>query len=292
MGRYKLETIPYDNRVPVPKTEDLLAEGFSAAAREKYEHAEEIALVIVIEAKTAGDDELFAKGIELANACHVPSRFHPDYSHPQAASPQNLADPVKPPKPQGTKVTGISDDIFYACLPEGKREESESWDDSLDVKVFDSRIKPQAVKRALDDITTFAKTEHKFWFVLMMVLKHLRWLIDGVQINDFLRWASLHYKLGWKNKSELSFATINKSKDKEKNGIVKNTDVKEWKSISKEQFRDIDSYINFALLLKKTFVHFIVNNKEVDSPTEINIGKFRDRQQFLRDPHNPINTGK
>ena len=239
-----------------------------------------------------GDEKLVDEVANIMKACNTPLCFAPDYSQTQATSNNNRPTPVGPPTPQGTKVTGISDDIFYACMPEGKRKEAEPWDDSLDAKVFDSRIKPQAIKHALDGITTFAKTEHKFWFVLMMVLKHLRWLIDGVQINDFLRWASLHYKLGWKNKSELSFATINKSKDKEKNGIVKNTDVKEWKSISKEQFRDIDSYINFALLLKKAFVHFIVNDKEVDSPTEINIGKFRDRQQFLRDPQNPINTGK
>lgn len=288
MGRYKLESIPYDNRVPT--TESLLDEGFSAAARGKYEHAEEIALVILMEANSAGDDKLFAKGKELANACHVPSRFHPDYSQPQAASPQNLADPVEPPKPQGTKVTEISDDIFYACMPEGKRKEAEPWDDSLDAKVFDSRIKPQAVKRALDDITTINKTEHKFWFVLMKVLIHLKWLVDGAQTNDFLRWASLHYSLNWNTKKQLSFADINYSrKDDCNKGIIKRTDITEWKQIKKEQFRDIESYIAFALKLKKTFVLFMVNGKELPVPTDFSQGVPRDREQFLRAPENSIN---
>ena len=162
-------------------------------------------------------------------------------------------------------------------------------DNSLD-KVFDARVKPVAVKEALDVVTTFGKEEHRFWFVLMKVLIHLRWIPANAKIADFLRWASLQYHLGWTTKRQLSFSDI--GGDGRKGKVIKDTDITLWHQITERDFRDIQKYRNFALLLKTTFVHIIVNGMEQRNASDFNIGKIRDRVQFMKKANELINWGK
>ena len=165
--------------------------------------------------------------------------------------------------------------------------------------IFDPRVKPEAVKKALDNITTFDKCQHPFWFVFMKVLVHLQWIPASTYTKDVLSWASLQYDLNWKTKKHLSFSDIggdkrdmNREANEGKQKKIKDTDITLWNTISKTEFRDIEKYRKFALLLKETFVHFIVDGLEVKVVTDFNCGKPRDRVKFMKSPKNLINSGK
>ena len=165
--------------------------------------------------------------------------------------------------------------------------------------IFDQRVKPEAVKKALDDITTFDKNKHPFWFVFMKVLVHLQWIPSSTNNKDVLSWASLQYNLKWSTKKQLSFSDIggdnddmNRKANERKKKKIKVTDITLWNTISETEFRDIEKYRQFALLLKKTFVHFIVNGLEEKEATDFNKGKPRDRLKFMKSSKNLINFGK
>lgn len=176
--------------------------------------------------------------------------------------------------------------------------ETRDYDTTYDF-IFDLRVKPEAVKKALDNITTFDKTKHPFWFVFMNVLVHLQWIPASTNTKDVLNWASLQYDLNWTTKRQLSFSDIggdkrdmNREANEGKQKKIKDTDITLWNTISKTEFRDIEKYRQFAFLLKKTFVHFIVNGLEENEVTNFNIGKPRDRTKFMKSPKNLINWGK
>lgn len=165
----------------------------------------------------------------------------------------------------------------------------EPYDNSLDL-VFDKRVNPRAVKNALDKVTTFAKEEHRFWFIVMRVLIHLQWIPANTKIADFLKWASLQYHLGWTTKRQLSFSDIGGNTKYGK--VIKDTDITLWHQISEQTFRDIQKYLNFAVLVKMTFVHIIVNDMVQKNVTDFNTGKSRDRVQFMKKANELINWGK
>ena len=85
---------------------------------------------------------------------------------------------------------------------------------------------------------------------------------------------------------------MNREANEGKQKKIKDTDITLWNTISKTEFRDIEKYRQFAFLLKKTFVHFIVNGLEENEVTNFNIGKPRDRTKFMKSPKNLINWGK
>jgi len=167
------------------------------------------------------------------------------------------------------------------------------YDASLD-HVFDERVNVEEIKKALDKITTFDKRKHPFWFVAMKVFNHLRWVPTTTQTKDFLAWASLQYNLEWTTKRQLSFSEIGGDPKHKRNHerVIKNKDITLWHTITSRDFRDIEKYRNFALLLKKTFVHYIVNRLEQENVNDFNIGIPRDRVIYMKDPKNLINSGK
>ena len=176
--------------------------------------------------------------------------------------------------------------------------EVREYDTTFDY-VFDPRVKPEEVKKALDNITTFDKYQHPFWFVFTKVLVHLQWIPTSTYTKDILKWASLQYDLNWTTKRQLSFSDIggdkrdmNREANEGKQKKIKDTDITLWNTISKTEFRDIEKYRKFALLLKKTFVHFIVDSMEVKESTDFNLGKPLDRVKFMKSPKNLINSGK
>ena len=161
------------------------------------------------------------------------------------------------------------------------------YNNSMDM-VFDRRVNPKAVKKALDNITTFPKEKHSFWFVTMKVLIHLQWVPANMTIAAFLRWASLQYHLEWTTKRQLSFSDIGGENRK----VIKDTDITQWHHISDKEFRDIEKYRHFSVLLKTTFVHIIVNGKEQKEVTDFISGKPLDRIQFMKKANELINWGK
>lgn len=176
--------------------------------------------------------------------------------------------------------------------------ESREYDTTYDY-IFDPRVKPEEVKKALDNITTFDKCQHPFWFVFTKVLVHLKWIPTSTYTKDILKWASLQYDLNWTTKRQLSFSDIggdkrdmNREANEGKQKKIKDIDITLWNTISKTEFRDIEKYRKFALLLKKTFVHFIVEGLEVKESTDFNHGKPLDRIKFMKSSKNLINSGK
>ena len=163
------------------------------------------------------------------------------------------------------------------------------YDDIMD-RIFDPRVNPKAVKKALDTVTTFSKKEHRFWFVFMKVLIHLQWIPADTKIKDLLRWANLQYNLGWTTIRHFSFSDIG-SKTRFGN-VIKDTDITLWHTITDREFRDIQKYRTFALLLKTTFVHIIDGGMEQQTVTDFNTGKPRDRIQFMKKANELINWGK
>jgi hypothetical protein len=181
-----------------------------------------------------------------------------------------------------------SDDNNRPTITESKQTEI-PYDEIMD-RIFDPRVNPKAVKKTLDTITTFSKTEHRFWFVLMKVLIHLQWIPADTKIKDFLRWANLQYNLGWTTKRQFSFSDIGGNTIYGR--LIKDADITQWHLISDKNFRDIQKYSRFALLLKTTFVHIIVNGMEQKTVTDLNAGKPLDRVQFMKKPNELINWGK
>lgn len=245
------------------RIEDLMSRArFHARTNRAY--SLEIILHLEDHAYQFHDTALFDACRELMTLVQSPSPYlvHRDYQH---ASDENNRPKIMEPE--------------QAEVP---------YDDSMD-KVFDRRVNPKAVKKALDGITTFAKEEHRFWFVVMKVLIHLQWIPANTTIADFLRWANLQYRLGWTTKRQLSFSDIGGDGSGK---VIKATDITCWHQISEREFRDIQKYRHFSVLLKTTFVHIIVGGMEQKMVTEYNTGKPRDRVQFMKKANELINWGK
>ena len=218
-------------------------------------------------------------------------------------------EPVYTPQPSSENLTNENssqmtqpdDDLEHESNDEEWDEvtpELREYDTTYDY-IFDPRVKPEEVKKTLDKITTFDKRQHPFWFVFMKVLVHLQWIPTSTYTKDVLKWASLQYNLNWTTKKQLSFSEIggdkrdmNREANEGKQKKMKDTDITLWNTISKTEFRDIEKYRKFALLLKKTFVHFIVDGLEVEEVTDFNLGKPRDRAKFMKSPQKLINWGK
>ena len=66
----------------------------------------------------------------------------------------------------------------------------------------------------------------------------------------------------------------------------------QWHLITEKEFRDIQKYRNFSILLKTTFVHIIVGDMEQKDVKDFNTGKCRDRVQFMKKANELINWGK
>ena len=182
---------------------------------------------------------------------------------------------------------------------EGKRPNEMCEYDTTYDHIFDPRVNAKELRATLDDITFFDKRQHPFWFVFMQVLIHLHWMPPSTKIKDVLNWASLQYNLNWTTPKQLSFSDIggdtrdmNRKTNEKRRKKIKAFDITQWQDISIMEFRDIEKYRQFALLLKKSFVHIIVDGVEKNDVTDFNLGKPRDRAIFMKFPNKLINWGK
>lgn len=262
MEAFKSTTIEFEGQLQ--RIEELMSRArYHAKTNRPY--SLEIILHLQDHAFQLHDTALFDACRELMSFVQSPSPYFVRRDHQYASDENNRPRNVEP-------------ELF-----------EEPYDDSMD-RIFDRRVNPKAVKTALDAITTLAKDERPFWFVAMRVLIHLQWVPANTTIADFLRWASLQYHLGWTTKKQLSFSDI--GGDAKFGKVIKATDITQWHLITERDFRDIQKYRNFSVLLKTTFVHVIVNDKEEKTVTDFNTGKFRDRAQFMKKANELINWGK
>ena len=262
MGPFKSTTIEFEDRQQ--RIDDLINRAYYYAQTNRA-YSLEIILHLEDHAHQTDDDALFDICRELMTSVQSPSPYLVRRNYQHAGDENNR------PRMMDPELT------------------EEPYDESMD-KVFDPRVNPKVVKKALDTVTTFSPKEHRFWFVVMKVLIHLHWIPADTQINDFLRWANLQYQLGWSTKRHFSFSDIG-GKTRFGN-VIKDTDITLWHTITDKEFRDIQKYLAFALLLKTTFVHIIVNGMEQKTVTDFNTGKPRDRVQFMKKANELINWGK
>lgn len=262
MSKFKKTTIEFEGQQQ--RIDDLIGRArFHAQTNRMY--SMEIIVHLFDHAHQFGDVNLFDACRKLMELTSSPSPYSIGFPHDHAGDDNN--------RPKTENIPNIEP----------------PYDDSLD-GIFDKRVKPEMVKKALDSITMFAKEEHRFWFVVMKVLIHLQWIPANTKIADFLRWASLQYNLGWTTKRQLSFSDI--GGDTKAGKVIKNTDVTLWHQISDRDFRDIQKYRNFSVSVKNTFVHVIVGGLAQTDVTNFNAGQIRDRAQFMRKTNELINDGK
>ena len=262
MAAFKSTTIEFEGQQQ--RIDDLISRArYYAQTNRAY--TLEVILHLQDHAYQLGDDALFDMCRELMTSVQSPSPYLVRRNYQHAGDENNRPRIVE------------------------SRQTEATYDDSMD-KVFDPRVNPEAVKEALDTVTVFSPTEHRFWFVVMKVLIYLRWIPANTKIIDFLRWANLQYNLGWTTKRHFSFSDV--GGDAKHGKAIKDTDITQWHHITEREFRDIQKYRNFALLLKTTFVHIIVGGMEQKTVTDFNIGKPRDRVQFMKKPNELINWGK
>lgn len=168
--------------------------------------------------------------------------------------------------------TGIKQNVtdIKDVLNEIKKEPY-LWDDSLD-RIFDERVKPQeifkALKDAIPDTKLNGRPQH---YVSFRILKILRYIKYDTTSKDYLRWINLHFNCGWSNDNDLKFRMISK-KEYDKLHPSK------WKNINTKS--DInESYYNYAIFLKNVFTQTLENGKEVDDSDSFE--HLKDRHRFL-----------
>lgn len=164
--------------------------------------------------------------------------------------------------------------ISASATPANTKEEE--WDDSFDF-IFDERVKPQEIKRALADISRPKKiSEVRFYYVSCRILEILNYLTEDALRTDFMRWINLHFKCGWpddkEHKRRFSFALEGSSKNLEKQHPS------QWDENTIKGGSGIYHH-QLAIKLKNTFTQTMVNGKAVDDSDSFN--KLRDRPEFL-----------
>lgn len=153
----------------------------------------------------------------------------------------------------------------------------ENWDDTYDY-IFDERVKPSEIKKAMDSITIPKRiSKIRFYYVSCRVLETLKYLTDNTARPDFLRWVNIHFNCGWpddkKHKRRFSFSLEDSSKNLE-NQHPSEWDEKTIKGGSGKYHHQL------AIDLKNAFTQTMVNGTAIDNSESFE--HLKDREKFLR----------
>ena len=191
---------------------------------------------------------------------------------PQQPAKENTEEipPLTPQMPQAPKGSGLEE------------KEEEEWDDTFDF-IFDEKIKPREVKKAIETVKSEKIKDRRFYYVSFRILKVLKWIPIDTLESDYLKWINCHFECGWeKNKNQKKAFLFNLE------GTVKVLDdlhPSEWKDDSLYGKLG-EHYRLLALSFKNNFTVTIVNGKPVaDSESYEHM---KDRVEFLsgaRDVH-------
>lgn len=263
-GRYKTERIFYPNRWQ--STEDVIADGYYYAQRKPQETIE-IAAHLMDAAYANRDDALFDIGRELMRVANSPCIFQADYSAENATDINN-----RPPMPVVPE--------FPADLQNGYSDDEEDWDSSRD-GIFDKKIKPQMIKKAIDGVKSEKIKKRPYFFVAFTILKILGYIPIDTSPRDFLLWVNLHFNCGWSEdskKKNLLFkleGTIQTLKKKHPS---------EWKDAKDDEGKDFWGnnnleYYKLAISFKNVFTMTMVDGKPVGDSESFE--HLKDRVEFL-----------
>lgn len=257
MGRFLSTHIQFENQSQ--SIEDLISRVRYYASTNRL-YSIEIIAHLQDHAYQSDDDALFSVCRELMIIVQSPSPYTAKQSQQRAGDSNNL--------PEETDLK--AETIYY--------------DNSLD-SIFSEKVKVKQVKIALDQLA-FKKSSRIHWYVVYRVFQYLHWLIDGCEQKAFLKWVNLQYHCGWCEEQHFTFS-------RDVNSELRKKDITLWNSISYRNYTKGETYYNFAVLLRNTFEHVIVNGQEQKEPvTNFASGKNRDRNTFMANSTQLINWGK
>ncbi len=264
MSKYITEKVIYPCREQ--PTEVLLYDADTLFRNGDWKGAADILLAILCEAVRNNDQLLINDCLERQNVMRNQfCSFKPDYSAANATDNNNR--PLKPIVPAITKE----------LLNNEKEEDNEEWDSSRD-GIFNKKIKPQAVKKAISSVESEKITDRPYYYVAFTILKILKYIPQKTSPRDFLLWVNLHFNCGWSEdpkKKQLYFRL---------EGIVKKLSKKhpsEWKDDADNGEKywgnmNID-YYNLAISFKNVFT--MAEGGSVDNSESFE--HLRDRVGFL-----------
>ncbi|MBR2229124.1 MAG: hypothetical protein IJ886_02475 [Prevotella sp.] len=259
MGRFKTEKIYYkDEEIP---PEELIFWG-NIHASDDPKVTISIAAHLFHAAYKNHDDDLLREGEKLMSAANSPCRFIASINAEQATDENN--------RPSQSSVPPIP----YSYKEKAKAEEA--WDSSRDV-IFDMKIRPQQVKKAMDGVESEKVSGRPYYFVAFTVLKILKYIPLNTSPRDFLLWVNLQYHCGWsedpQKKHQLSFRLQGTIKELSKKHPSEWKNVESWGDMAME-------YHKLAVSFKNAFTQTLVNGILIDNSESFNM--LTDRKCILR----------
>lgn len=197
----------------------------------------------------------------------------PSYEKKETHQKENTTEipPQTPKIPQSPKVSGQKD---------------EEWDDTFDF-IFDKKIKPWEVKRAIDTVESEKTKNRRFFYVSFRILKVLKWFPIDTPESDYLKWINCHFKCGWeKNKNQKKAFLFNLEGTVKE--VLDDLHPSEWKDDS--LYGKLGKHYRLlAVSFKNVFTMTIVDGKP-DGESE-SYEHLKDRVNFLtgaRDYHGAL----
>ncbi len=184
--------------------------------------------------------------------------------------------PQQPPKENTSEIPPQTPQMPQAPKGSGHEEkEEEEWDDTFDF-IFDEKINPVEVKKAIETVKSEKIRDRRFYYVSFRILKVLKWIPIDTLESDYLKWINCHFECGWeKNKNQKKAFLFNLE------GTVKVLDdlhPSEWEDDS--LYGKLGKHYRLlALSFKNVFTMTIVNGKP-DGESE-SYEHLRDRVEFL-----------
>lgn len=261
MGSFITEKIVYENKEWTP--EDLISLGYTHARR----HSEltiEIAAHLFNSAFINQDNKLYDAARELMSTAGSPCQYVANDNAEQATSNYN-----RPSEPPGPAIPIV--------IIDNNEDTNEEWDDTYDY-IFDKRVKPKAIKVAIDGIDIPNKISNvRFFYVTCRILEILQYLTKKASRPDFLRWVNLHFNCGWiddnEHRKQFVFALEGSSKN------LEDQHPSDW---DEETIKGGSGkyHHRLAVTMKNTFTETVINGIAIDDSESFE--HLRDRGQFLR----------
>lgn len=266
MSKFDTEKVIYPCREQ--STEDLLFDADMHWHNGERKDAADVLFNVLCDAIRNNDqkliDECLKRQSEMRNQF---CSFIPSYTASEATDNHNR--PTEPPGPK------IPDSLLNV---EDKGEEE--WDDTYDY-IFDEKVKPSEIKKAMERIKYPTKiSQRRFFYVTYRILDVIKYFSDKITPSDFLRWINLHFNCGWiddnKHRKQFVFALEDSSKNLE-DQHPSDWDEKTIRGGSGKQHHQL------AVKLKNTFTETIVNGIAIDDSDSFE--HLRDRGQFLKNAY-------
>ncbi len=276
MSKFKTEKVIYPCREQ--PTEALLYDVDTLLHNGERKDAADMLFSILCDAVRNNDqlliDECLSRQSGMRNQF---CSFKPDYSAENATDNNN--------RPSVPIAPAIPVELFNDV----EEKDDEKWDSSRD-GIFNKKIKPQAIKKAIDSVESEKIKDRPFFYVTFVILKILKYIPYNTSPRDFLLWVIFHFKCRWaedpKKKHQLYFRL---------GGILKKLSKKhpsEWKDADdngEEFWGNMNlEYYNLAISFKNAFTMVMVKGKPIGDSESFE--HLRDRVELLSGAYDVYGT--